>query len=79
MGVDSENYLYQYVIYDNPSDWPGSFVVRRWRIGKGTVEAEKLPQAVVSTLESARRCIPEGMVNIGRQPDDDPAIAEVWT
>ena len=32
-----------------------------------------------STLEQARDTIPEDKVNIGRFPDDDPVIYEVWT
>jgi len=33
---------------------------------------------VGENLEDVRTQLPEGLTNIGRQPGDDPVIAEVW-
>ena len=72
-------YLYQFVIYENPTDYPDRFVVRKWRIGGGAVEAAVWPTKVVDSLEEARSHVPDGLVNIGRTSGDDPVIREVWT
>lgn len=71
--------LFQYVIYFNPKDYPDRYVVRKWRITAGKLEAAIWPDTVTETLESARDAVPEGLVNIGRQLGDDPVIVEVWT
>ena len=63
-----------YVIYKNPSDYPGSFVVRRWCGDR----ADLKPIIITSELLSARSRIPDDCVNIGRQDNDDPAILECW-
>lgn len=66
-----------YVLYFNPSDYPGQYVVRRQHVkdGRLAIDVEVL---VFKTLTTARRHIPAGLVNIGRMPDDDPAILEAW-
>jgi hypothetical protein len=71
--------LFQYVIYHRPKDLPQSlpFWVRRWRIEGGAI----FPEVVTgggNTIEEARRSIPPDLYNLGRQPGDDPVIAEVW-
>lgn len=66
-----------YVIYAHPADYPGHYVVRLWWVGVAGQWAE--PDCTLhSDLESARAEIPPGYVNLGRDPDDDPIIAEVW-
>ena len=77
-----------YAIYDHPSDFPNSFVIRRWTMVKvqiaGDAKAEvmkvadALPFAVGPTLEAVRRALPKGLYNLGREKDDDPCIAETW-
>lgn len=66
------------VIYSNPLDYPGSFVVRPFFLIDGVVYAAALPLAVTGSLEAAREAVPYGLANAGRLDGDDPAIAEVW-
>lgn len=76
--------LEQFVIYDHPSDFPSSFVCRRWVIlGDGTglsveVVPDPAPLAVAPTLVEARAAVPGYCYNLGRYAADDPAILEVW-
>ena len=72
--------MIQWVIYRNPSDHPGKYVVRRWTIGRGEVTPDPEPAAVVDTLERARAEVPVelGLVRLPRTQWDDPVIAEVW-
>jgi hypothetical protein len=63
-----------YVIYDHPRDFPLWFVCR---IFHGEL-AEPHAWAFTRTLEEMRARLPAGLYNLGRQPEDDPAIAEVW-
>lgn len=70
----------QWVIYDHPLDFPEHFVVRCWIVGPGSI-AHTGEAWLRDSLEGAREVIagnfPDG-VCLARQPDDDPAIAEVW-
>jgi hypothetical protein len=68
-----------FTVYKSPRDYPGSFVVRRWRVRKGQVEAEKeLWCPPVPTLALARKTMPAGYAVLARHPSDDPTIAETW-
>lgn len=73
------DFLYQFVIYKHPSDFPEHFVVRRWRIGQGGLVPDPEPLGEVDNIDDARALVPHGLVNLGRMPDDDPIIFEVWT
>lgn len=67
-----------YVVYFNPPDFPGRFVVREWFIGRS---GELLALTLIGTAPSlieARALIPVGMVNFRRSADDIPAVLEVW-
>jgi hypothetical protein len=71
------NLLELFTIYENPSDYPGRFVVRRFVATRPpTTDVE--PLAVVKTLAEARAAIPPGMDWIGRYDADDPCIVETW-
>lgn len=63
-----------YVVYRNPSDYPGKFVTRRW-IG---MDACVKPEGVFATLNEARAVVPAWAVSITPSEYDDPCIAEVW-
>ena len=70
-------------IYYNPSDFPGKYVVRRYYSvleGEKGVSQVDLHADVFDTLEQAREFLPknQGLVNLGRNPNDDPVIVEVW-
>ncbi len=67
-----------YVIYYNPSDFPGLYVVRRQFI---TATGDIFPDGMAfsgPTLESVREKIPEGLYNLGRNKNDDQTIIEIW-
>jgi len=69
-------------VYKNPTDYPGKYVVRRWKIGgdglRGVVIYDAKPCYVGDTLEEARASIPEGCTMLPRDGRDDPCIHEVW-
>lgn len=76
--------LYQWTVYEDPSDYPGMYVVRRFTIvrngdGPPVIESDPEPMIVTDSLDEAREVIPRGAYCLGRHPDDDPAIFEVWT
>jgi len=64
----------KFVVYENPKDYPGKWIVRKWVKGKPEIH----PTAIMTTLEKARKVIPKGLENIGRMTGDDPCIYEVW-
>jgi len=66
--------MYTYCIYNNPSDYPNKYVVRRWYNG----QFDDLPICVVESLEEARTYIPAGLVRFTHQPGEDEVIEESW-
>jgi hypothetical protein len=65
-----------WTIYDRPLDYPGGFVVVPWTIRGGTqLRGDSLR---AGTLEEARALVPAGLYCLGRDPNDDMAIAESW-
>ncbi len=66
------------VIYEKPSDFPNRCVARLWDICGG--DGRQTEVAVVAeTLDEVRSKIPfQSMYSIGRFPEDDPYIVEVW-
>lgn len=74
-----ENQLYQWVIYFNPIDAPGKYVVRRW----ACLPLPHPAGAAIAfdTLDEARRLVARaqpGLAHIERDPTDDQVIVEVW-
>lgn len=69
--------LQTWTIYNNPSDYPGKFVVRRMTI-LGGIHRDPEPAAVVDTLEEARAAVPPSLMRIDRHPNDEPQIVECW-
>jgi len=68
------------VIYDNPRDFPGKYVVRKHVIEPGFT-APTREHSVHNTLKEARRSLPNAgrhMLRVPRSPDDEPQIVEVW-
>jgi len=61
------NTLRTFSIYENPTDYPGRFVVRGW-----TSTASSLAP------DAARAAIPAELVCEPRAPGDDAVIVEVW-
>ena len=63
-----------WTIYDHPSDYPDSYVARRFELDQLT------PGVVVSSdLEELRaHFIPMGLTCLTRSPEDAPQIVETW-
>ena len=70
--------LPMWVIYERPRDYPNGYVVRRHVVVPGSGIWVDPIAVGVSSLELARREIPQGLFRRGRQDGDDPAIKEVW-
>ena len=67
-----------YVVYYNPSDYPGLYVVRRQVAGRGTITVDAKPLGVSATLKEVRSFIPSHAEQFPRDPNDDSTIVEVW-
>lgn len=70
--------LRQYTIYCRPSDFPHWYVLRGWSIRPHLLPMPDDNVRLSTTLEGARLGLPQGLVCLGRQPDDDPTIVETW-
>jgi len=67
----------QYVVYENPLDAQGHFVIRQWTItSDGGIQSGI--GFICKTREQYLSLIPFGMVKLIRSINDDPAIKEVW-
>lgn len=67
--------LTTYVIAREPG---GQFAVRQWNsVVRGTATPAGTAK-VASSLDAARLLVPAGLDNLGRHPDDDPAVVECW-
>lgn len=63
-----------WLIYDHCRDYPNDFAARKFNYDEPT--AEKL---LFRSLEDTRRGLKAlGLTCIGRHPDDDPEMVEVW-
>lgn len=70
--------LPMYVVYRHPRDFPEQYVIRIHRVRSGGVEPDAKPFALGPTLADLRSVLPPGLTSIGRQPEDEPQIVEVW-
>lgn len=62
-----------WVIYNSPVDLPGRYVARKWLLDQPTAE---LVQG--KTLEEVREKLPNGLVMLPRDVQDDSKIVESW-
>lgn len=77
--LDTKPGLTMYVVYRNPSDYPGKYVVREWSLSPGGVLCANMnPHAVADTIEDARESIPDDAARLLRHAEDDPVIEETW-
>jgi hypothetical protein len=65
--------LQLWVIYENPADFPGRVVARRWLLDSPTKE-----YFVGDTVEEVAAMLPRGLFKLPRSPIDDPCIVETW-
>ena len=75
--ITSRDYLSMWVIYEHPKDFPDKFVARLHMAWKGG-HAPTNCAVIGDTLDEVRDRLPEGVINIGRQIEDEPHIVEVW-
>ena len=75
----TEPTIEMWVIYDHPTDCPDAFIARKWLVGRGVLKAttETMTEPEVETLRKYFEA--SGLINLGRDPADDPAILECWT
>lgn len=69
------NGLEIYTVYDHPTDYPDSFVVRRWRV----IEGKEIPDDKLLIQSKDLNLIENillemGLTPIPRLPGDDPVI-----
>lgn len=77
--TESREILVMWTVYERPSDFPHSYVIRRHvAFSDGRDIADPLPLAVGPTLEAVRLALPPGLYRIQRHPLDQPQIVESW-
>ncbi len=88
----SDGDLTLYVIYENPTDYPGKFVIRRNFVARSTsfdhkgstrVVVADEPDFIADTYEGLAAFLwPKirdlGLTKLARDPTDPPQIREVW-
>jgi hypothetical protein len=78
----SRGVLSMWTIYHRPRDWPGSYVARRFEVGKdGPVptKSEMKGEAVPFVLETMRLVFRSaGLTCMTRSESDEPPIVETW-
>lgn len=66
--------FYLWVIYERPTDYPNSFVARKFVVNKPTGEV-----VVCNSLEDVREAICyKSLQKFQPAPEDDPKIIEIW-
>lgn len=76
--MNPDDALCLYVVFDHPLDYPGSIVVRRNIVSRGGVRTCDRCW-LFPDIETCRNALRRtGLVSIGRMPEDDPKILEVW-
>lgn len=74
-----EPFMTMWIVFFNPGDYPGKYVVRANDIFQGNPEPEPRAEcAVFDTLGEARAAMPEWGYCIPRAPDDPPQVVETW-
>lgn len=66
-----------WTVYERPSDYPNSYVARRYDIGPNSVEPTG-DLIVAPTIDLIRSQLPEGVVRLDPHPIDDANIVESW-
>jgi hypothetical protein len=69
--------LEMYVIYHQPKDIPSPYVLRKWNLGDEGLKTEG-EFATGETLDEIRSLLPNYLIKLPRDPNDDPVIVETW-
>ncbi len=67
-----------WTVYDNPSDYPGQFVARRFIITGPAGPFATGEMFTADTLEEIRAMIPQGLFRMEPWQGDDIKIVETW-
>lgn len=67
-----------FVVYENPTDLPRGFAVRRFEVLPGVSVPKELVGHSLATLAEARALVPGQYVCVGRAQHDEPHVVEVW-
>jgi hypothetical protein len=69
-----------FVIYERPSDYPHSYVLRRQVVDRqGEIHIDPAPLAVALSVDVVRARLPSFLTLLqGPGTDPDPVIYEVW-
>jgi hypothetical protein len=62
-----------WIVYDSPSDFPGRYVARRFKMNEPTSDV-----LTAATLEDLRALLPAGLIRLERTEHDQPHLVEVW-
>lgn len=67
-----------WTITANPTDYPGQHVARRHVIMPAAEAGPTDDLRIANNLDQVRAQLPAGLVNLGREPTEDPVIVESW-
>lgn len=68
-----------WTIYDHPTDFPHSYVARRFETGGGLLDPVATTDIIQGELDALRKSFAIcGMVCLTRNVCDDPKIIETW-
>lgn len=74
MNMKSKNQIEIWVVYENPSDFPGQTVARKWLEPGGATRT-----IMRGSLKSLRDNFHlSGLVRVERHPSDDLVVVEAW-
>lgn len=74
--MEADNCLIIWTVYDNPADYPGQFVARKWLVQQAPIATGELVTG--ATLQSVRDQLPSGLHCLPRTIMDDARIVECW-
>lgn len=66
-----------YTIYNNPSNYPGYYVISKWDVEKGSETKDTTYHFKSTNLQECRDQL-KSLYCVGREPDDDPVILESY-
>jgi len=77
--ITNNSGLVIYTVFDNPSDFPGKYVLRRTTQIGDRQEVDVEPHLVTEVYGEIRELMEQhGLVCLSRHPSDDACIKETW-